>query len=847
MAAPGRAPVRLEIGVRRVVVRLAVCWWLGVLAGPVIMTAAGTTTTTSSSSSSFTSASGTSPNAQHWLQKREKPEVPDEQRLLNKLLNNYHMYSRPVFNASEKVVIKFGLTLVQISDMDEVNQVLTINVWLEQEWQDERLTWDPKDFNGLTILRIPCEKIWLPDIVLYNSADDFTTGYMKSKAMVSNTGNVFWPPPAKFRSSCKIDITYFPFDDQVCELKFGSWTYDGFQVDITNRSAKVDLTNYVFSGEWELIDVRVRRTEMYYACCSEPYPDVRFTIIIRRKTLYYLFNIIFPCLWLTILSLLGFWLPPDSGEKITLGITVLLAFSVFMLLIAESMPATSEFVPLIGIYLTVTMAMTSLSIILTVFVLQLHHVGPHQKRVPRWMWTLVLDILAPIVCLCHVNQRYRYLSARLNKTAPPPPSGDPPAAAPAKTGREFIGLNTLGPGDTTSSSLASSGGGGGSRGRGNCNGIVMTGGSWAGRVGGGGVAPASRGEAGSYHSEALHSDGGSSCRKERPRSEGATLSSRGSGSYVAASLASSSSQAQTAAAAVTSHNNDEHSRGHNHHQQQQPADRSSSRDSGTRAQQQPARRDPRWRPAEYVNCRAVGSSQGSVDSPQHRAVPPSAAAPDGSVLRRDVVRQGAATTTGHRDRDAFPETVALPTVSPPACSTTPSTADDATAAKLRMCETSLDSKDAGRSTPDPHEKLLPPRPTSAGSSGRPQGQAPPAYQSTYVQHSTPEAVVRDYYVISGSPSRDRQPTVTRPGRGGGGGGEGRGDFEKDQIAQHLEVLVHRDDEDDYHQDVVTEWRVVAHVMDRLLFWLFLLVAILSSVIILIVKPLTKPEKWRQEE
>ena len=68
----------------------------------------------------------------------------------------------------------------------------------------------------------------------------------------------------------------------------------------------------------------------------------------RRRTLYYLFNIIFPCLWLTVLSLLGFWLPPDSGEKITLGITVLLAFSVFMLLIAENMPATSEFVPLIG-------------------------------------------------------------------------------------------------------------------------------------------------------------------------------------------------------------------------------------------------------------------------------------------------------------------------------------------------------------------------------------------------------------------------------------------------------------------------------------------------------------------
>lgn len=182
------------------------------------------------------------------------------------------------------------------------------------------------------------------------SADDFTEGFMQSKAMVTHAGNVFWPPPAKLRSSCKIDITYFPFDDQRCKMKFGSWTYDGFQVDVTNRSARVDLQNYVYSGEWELLGIKVLRNEVFYPCCSEPYPDVTFYIVMRRRTLYYLFNIIFPCLWLTILSLLGFWLPPDSGEKITLGITVLLAFSVFMLLIAESMPATSEFVPLIGEY-----------------------------------------------------------------------------------------------------------------------------------------------------------------------------------------------------------------------------------------------------------------------------------------------------------------------------------------------------------------------------------------------------------------------------------------------------------------------------------------------------------------
>ena len=91
------------------------------------------------------------------------------------------------------------------------------------------------------------------------------------------------------------------------------------QVDVINRSANVDLGNYIYSGEWELIHIEVIRNEVFYACCDEPYPDVTFYVYMRRRTLYYLFNIIFPCLWLTVLSLLGFWLPPDSGEKITLG------------------------------------------------------------------------------------------------------------------------------------------------------------------------------------------------------------------------------------------------------------------------------------------------------------------------------------------------------------------------------------------------------------------------------------------------------------------------------------------------------------------------------------------------
>ena len=54
--------------------------------------------------------------------------------------------------------------------------------------------------------------------------------HASSRALVSHTGEIFWPPIMRFHSTCSIDLKYFPFDDQICRLKLGSWAYDGFQV-----------------------------------------------------------------------------------------------------------------------------------------------------------------------------------------------------------------------------------------------------------------------------------------------------------------------------------------------------------------------------------------------------------------------------------------------------------------------------------------------------------------------------------------------------------------------------------------------------------------------------------------
>ncbi|XP_050535762.1 acetylcholine receptor subunit alpha-like 1 isoform X3 [Daktulosphaira vitifoliae] len=300
---------------------------------------------------------------------------PDAKRLYDDLLSNYNRLIRPVGNNSDRLTVKMGLKLSQLIEVNLRNQIMTTNVWVEQEWNDYKLKWNPEDYGGVDTLYVPSEHIWLPDIVLYNNADGSYEVTIMTKAILHYTGKVQWKPPAIYKSFCEIDVEYFPFDEQTCSMKFGSWTYDGYMMDLRHISQApdsdeiemgIDLQDYYLSVEWDIMGVPAVRHEKYYSCCEEPYLDIYFNITLRRKTLFYTVNLIIPCVGISFLSVLVFYLPSESGEKVSLCISILLSLTVFFLLLVEIIPPTSLTVPLLGKYLLFTMVLVTLSVFVTV-------------------------------------------------------------------------------------------------------------------------------------------------------------------------------------------------------------------------------------------------------------------------------------------------------------------------------------------------------------------------------------------------------------------------------------------------------------------------------------------------
>ncbi|XP_013417352.1 neuronal acetylcholine receptor subunit alpha-9 isoform X1 [Lingula anatina] len=330
-------------------------------------------------------------------------------KLKKNLFENYDATIRPVKNKSETVVVYLDISVNQVIEMNAAEQILFLSFWLRQKWRDEMLSWNATEHSNITQIDVALEEIWKPDITIYNDVREEERDVSAYPASVSSDGTVSWKAPIILKSSCIIDIYNFPNDRQSCPIKFGSWHYNGFQLDIQNQTEYGDTKTFVKNGEWRVGVVPAVRTVQYYSCCPEPYPDVTYYIVMCRKPLYYIYNLILPCIVILIMTAISFYLPVESGEKVSFGVTAVLAMMVFLQLVSDLTPTQSDVVPILSLYLTCVLALLCASTLTSIIVSSIHFKGEKGLKLPRWAQKFAIFTLAPILCMKNdVNEQLGY-------------------------------------------------------------------------------------------------------------------------------------------------------------------------------------------------------------------------------------------------------------------------------------------------------------------------------------------------------------------------------------------------------------------------------------------------------
>lgn len=307
----------------------------------------------------------------------------------------YDRLVRPV----ETVAVQAGLHLMTIDTLDIKSMTNSMTGWLTVDWTDTRLTWTVDATNTAEHFYALDTEIWKPELFIDNSKENLkilNDPYLQFK--VDKAGLVEWELPMIFQTHCEVDVTYYPFDVQICTVELTSWAYTKDELTLTALYDEVKTEGLEPHGEWDLVSTEVKTkdiTETKASGTEQTYPVIDFNIKLRRKPAYYITGIILPVILVAFLQILVFLLPVDSGEKIGFAITVLLALAVLLTLVTDSMPSSAIHISYLSIYLALTLILAVFCVFATVLVVRTHFIE-ESIPIPKWVRKMMTCCCIPV-------------------------------------------------------------------------------------------------------------------------------------------------------------------------------------------------------------------------------------------------------------------------------------------------------------------------------------------------------------------------------------------------------------------------------------------------------------------
>lgn len=291
-----------------------------------------------------------------------------EKKLLSRLFRAHNPRIRPVINENTITYVTLNMRILQLISIDEKHQQIKIHCFLQIRWKNEHLNWNPHDWGNVTYLNIHRKDIWTPDFVLLNSGDK--DGFKMQKGTdtirLDYNGSNAWFPKVLVTATFKTNTKYFPFDSQRFYFRFESWSFPEDKLRILKDNQSVVDKHYVNSTIWDLNVIKKELSTQRYGK-DETYSDLSFVVRYSRRPSYFVVTVILPCIILVLTVLFTFFLPVACYGKMYVLVILLLGYTVFLELVASSLPNTNS-TPLILVYILIIIINCSVSFLITCIV-----------------------------------------------------------------------------------------------------------------------------------------------------------------------------------------------------------------------------------------------------------------------------------------------------------------------------------------------------------------------------------------------------------------------------------------------------------------------------------------------
>ncbi|KAM6921234.1 5-hydroxytryptamine receptor 3A-like [Xenentodon cancila] len=308
---------------------------------------------------------------------------------------------RPAVNLSNPTITNISFTLYAVLGVSEKAQILTTFLWLRLFWHNEFLVWDPDECDGISRVSLPVKELWSPDIIVYEFVDD-DVSQACPYVYVNHTGQIRWDRMLRLVSACNLKIFSFPFDIQNCTFTFGSYMHTIRDVRVspalTFEEMSLNSKRYLeASGEWELVDILGETSILQFGI--DEWDIITFWVVIKRRPVLYVVNLLIPSSFLMLIDILSFYLPPHTVDRASFKMTLILGYTVFLLIMNDLLPSTANGTPIIGIYFSVCLALMVISLLETIIITNvLHHSSMKYQEVPHWVRVIILKHIANLIC-----------------------------------------------------------------------------------------------------------------------------------------------------------------------------------------------------------------------------------------------------------------------------------------------------------------------------------------------------------------------------------------------------------------------------------------------------------------